>query len=222
MTMFTGAATRLSTAVSWRAVASSRLQSPLYFTTDLSRCFSSSDAGGVYEGTVKNYSSRKGYGFIKVNGTTEEVFVHRNAIVCDYPIDELPIDWPYLKGGERVAFVISDPEDEGRESRVAKQVTFANRNPIPAIRKFQLAATRTRNNVFLGRTIRKILSDHTKTTEEMNADVHRVFNSVLRNEENEKEKIATMGLNPDDYDIKPMNEKTENSSSETETALTDS
>lgn len=48
------------------------------------------------EGTVKFYNDQKGYGFIKVEGTGEEVFVHATGL-----LDE-------IKENDRVSFDLKD------------------------------------------------------------------------------------------------------------------
>jgi len=58
------------------------------------------------EGTVKWFSSEKGYGFIEQEGG-EDVFVHRNDVAG-----------PMLQDGDRVEFEIG----EGRKGPCAKDV----------------------------------------------------------------------------------------------------
>ncbi|HOQ53620.1 MAG TPA: cold shock domain-containing protein [Micropruina sp.] len=51
------------------------------------------------EGTVKWFSAEKGYGFIEVDGGTQDVFVHQTAIHSD--------GFRTLSEGQRVEFEIT-------------------------------------------------------------------------------------------------------------------
>jgi cold shock protein len=38
---------------------------------------------GTYTGTVKFYNREKGFGFIKVDGSSEDLFVHQTGLIDD-------------------------------------------------------------------------------------------------------------------------------------------
>ena len=38
---------------------------------------------GAYTGTVKFYNREKGFGFIKVDGASEDLFVHQTGLIDD-------------------------------------------------------------------------------------------------------------------------------------------
>lgn len=40
-------------------------------------------ANGVLEGTVRAFDNKKGYGFIRVEGNPEDIFVHQREIKMD-------------------------------------------------------------------------------------------------------------------------------------------
>lgn len=59
------------------------------------------------QGTVKFFSSEKGYGFITNEETNEDIFVHFSAIVAD--------GYKALEAGQKVTFDIEkDPKDSGK------------------------------------------------------------------------------------------------------------
>lgn len=63
------------------------------------------------EGTVKWFNAEKGYGFIKQNGSDDDVFVHHTAIKMD--------GYRKLVEGDVVEFEIT----EGRKGPQASEVT---------------------------------------------------------------------------------------------------
>jgi CspA family cold shock protein len=62
----------------------------------------------MHTGTVKFFNETKGFGFIKVDGTNEELFVHVSGL-----IDQ-------IKEGDRVYF----QKEQGKKGMVAVQVRF--------------------------------------------------------------------------------------------------
>jgi cold shock protein len=60
----------------------------------------------MHTGTVKFFNETKGFGFIKVDGTNEELFVHVSGL-----IDQ-------IKEGDRVFF----EKEQGKKGMVAVQV----------------------------------------------------------------------------------------------------
>ncbi|MCA4133812.1 cold-shock protein [Arthrobacter sp. M4] len=64
-------------------------------------------------GTVKWFNAEKGYGFITVDGTGDDVFVHWSAIQMD--------GYRALEEGQRVEFEIG----EGQKGQQAESVRIA-------------------------------------------------------------------------------------------------
>lgn len=67
-------------------------------------------------GTVKWFNAQKGYGFIKNEGTGEDVFVHFSAINTD--------GYKTLEEGQKVTFDIEQDPKNSKKLRAAN-VTFA-------------------------------------------------------------------------------------------------
>ena len=66
------------------------------------------------QGTVKWFNNVKGYGFLREDGTSEDIFVHFSAIEGD--------GFKTLKQGESVHFVL----EQGPKGLLAAQVNRAN------------------------------------------------------------------------------------------------
>eukprot|EP00538_Stauroneis_constricta_P013409 CAMPEP_0119549396 /NCGR_PEP_ID=MMETSP1352-20130426/3095_1 /TAXON_ID=265584 /ORGANISM="Stauroneis constricta, Strain CCMP1120" /LENGTH=335 /DNA_ID=CAMNT_0007594929 /DNA_START=78 /DNA_END=1085 /DNA_ORIENTATION=- len=85
------------------------------------------EGGEKYEGTVKWFSNRNGYGFITPTSanapTTEDIFVHKTAIVTD-------ADYATLKEGFEASF--STYLDENGKLK-AKDVTCPDGSPCPEV-----------------------------------------------------------------------------------------
>lgn len=64
-------------------------------------------------GVVKWFNNTKGFGFIKVDGMEQDVFVHYSAIQGD--------GYRSLEEGERVEFVISQGK-KGQEAREVRRI----------------------------------------------------------------------------------------------------
>jgi CspA family cold shock protein len=64
-------------------------------------------------GVVKWFNNSKGYGFINIDGTETDVFVHYSAIVGD--------GYRTLNEGDRVQFVISEGQ-KGKEAREVQRI----------------------------------------------------------------------------------------------------
>ena len=47
----------------------------------IKRLFNSDKVSGTKEGTVKFFNAKKGFGFIIINDTNEEIFVHTTNVV---------------------------------------------------------------------------------------------------------------------------------------------
>ena len=93
-----------------------------------------------HTGTVKFYRRQQAYGFIKVDGGSDEdessgvpaeVFVHRNSIHARDDA-EGNVYYPFLREGERVAFDVE--RVEGQQRPVAKELTFEDGSIIPTVR----------------------------------------------------------------------------------------
>jgi CspA family cold shock protein len=70
-----------------------------------------SETTNINIGEVKWFDKTKGYGFIKVDGVTQDVFVHISAIV---DTDQ------NLQPGDRVEFVIGEGKQGKQEEQVRK------------------------------------------------------------------------------------------------------
>lgn len=90
-------------------------------------------------GTVKFYRRQQAYGFIEVDGGSDdpdssfpaEVFVHRKSINAKDDA-EGNVYYPFLRVGERVAFDVENVEGQNRP--VAKDLTFADGSIVPTVR----------------------------------------------------------------------------------------
>jgi CspA family cold shock protein len=51
------------------------------FKEFINKIFSSSDDSATKEGTVKFFNRTKGFGFLKVNDSDEEIFVHKSNLI---------------------------------------------------------------------------------------------------------------------------------------------
>ena len=100
---------------------------------------SSSRRLSTHTGTVKFYRRQKAYGFIVVDGGSDdsgssvpaEVFVHRTSINAR---DDAKgnMFYPFLIHGERVTFDIEVLEGQNRQ--VAKGLTFEDGSIVPTVR----------------------------------------------------------------------------------------
>lgn len=70
-------------------------------------------SNNVSTGVVKWFNNTKGYGFINVDGTDSDVFVHYSAIVGT--------GFRTLEEGDRVQFVITQGQ-KGREAREVQKL----------------------------------------------------------------------------------------------------
>ena len=166
--------------------------------TAFSRLFSSSeDDGQIVHGVVASYKSQSGYGFIKVNDTNETVFVYRDNIVTNVPLEKLPHIFPYLRRGETVQFTLhSNPN---KPTRQAKNVKYANDTIIPAIRVSFLKARREKMDRFVGREFRKIASNEKLSPDEKTKRLNYLWDRVQQHDQEGKDYLTSLGLNPDDF-----------------------
>ena len=155
------------------------------------------DDGAIFKGKVKDYNSRTGYGFIRLNDSEEEVFVHRNDLVSSHPLEDLPFKWPYLRRTEMVAFqIVSEPD---RKTRVAKKVTFADQSPIPAVRYKYIATNKDRNTQRLGNKVRAVLADESLSPEGKMQRIEEYWRTVEEKEALDLALMEKLGLKPGYY-----------------------
>lgn len=80
-----------------------------------------------YKGTVKDFNSRRGFGYIIPEGKTEDdkVFAHWRQI-------ESSDEWPQLKEGQVVEYYLGKKENGKRKSqqRFAAKITLEGGNPV--------------------------------------------------------------------------------------------
>mmetsp|Transcript_23578 Transcript_23578/g.30757 ORF Transcript_23578/g.30757 Transcript_23578/m.30757 type:complete len:212 (-) Transcript_23578:207-842(-) len=130
--------------------------------------FSSSADGGddddtsitppeFYTGTVKFFKRQMSYGFIQPDQQDlPEVFVHREAIVCDVPASKNPFN-PFLVKGERVKFQTVPGTKPGQLK--AGELTYEDGLPVPLFREGFLERETTSATNQLGKQVYEILSD---------------------------------------------------------------
>jgi len=91
------------------------------------------------KGTIVRFFRGRGFGFIKPEEGSKEVFVHWEDLVTDDP-------WPYVEKGTEVEFHMN--EDDGKCS--AKNVTLAGGEEIPAFTKPYEDREVNEDEVFVG------------------------------------------------------------------------
>jgi len=81
------------------------------------------DGGKLMTGVVRRFDDGKGYGFIRVDGITEDVFVHQQSIKMN--------GFRTLSAGDTVQFRISKDE-KGLKARDVTRIASAQPSQAPA------------------------------------------------------------------------------------------
>mmetsp|Transcript_22690 Transcript_22690/g.31678 ORF Transcript_22690/g.31678 Transcript_22690/m.31678 type:complete len:208 (-) Transcript_22690:189-812(-) len=163
MSLLTAISRRLPACVksaTWKSVvAANQNANKLWFSSssDGSDDDTETTPPSFHTGTIKFYKRKMSYGFIQPDQQDlPEVFIHREAIVCDVPAAKNPFN-PFLVKGERVKFQTVPGTKPGQLK--AGGLTYEDGLPVPLFREGYLEKETTSAMNQLGKQVFEILSD---------------------------------------------------------------
>jgi cold shock CspA family protein len=178
------------------------------------RFFSTGDGDEQFvKGTVVQYDSGRGYGFVRLEGSNEQVFVHRSEIISDIPVANLPFRFPYLRRGETVSFATETHTDESSGEAInklrANKVAWSNRDPIPAVRKNFLSSLDHRNAIAMGRALQRVMNDEDSalTDAQKFQALKTSYQNIQRNMDEAIAMLQNLGLDPEEFKVDPKKKR---------------